>query len=164
MKDDGGLTPALAGQDRRERPPLPAFDLEAFLPYRLAAAASHVSREFADLYREQFGLSLAEWRILAHLSQTKEVSIRDIYDRVDMDKSKVSRAATRLEQAGYVAKLENPSDRRLISLSLTEAGSDLTAKIIPLALSFQEKLLTRLGETAPLLDAGLERLSAALKD
>ena len=145
--------------DRGDAPT--TFDLDKFLPYQLAAAASHVSREFAALYREEFGISPAEWRILAHLSQTEKVSVRDIHDRVDMDKSKVSRAAARLEQAGLVEKLANRTDRRLISLSLTVAGQDLVARIMPLALAFQERLVQRLGDIAPLLTAGLDRLSGS---
>lgn len=138
--------------------PIP-FDLDDFLPYRLAVAASHVSREFATLYREKFGISPAEWRILAHLSQTQKVSVRDIHRRVDMDKSKVSRAAARLEEAGLVEKLANRSDRRLVSLSLTTAGHDLVGRIIPMALAFQDRLIQRLGDVAPILTAGLDRLT-----
>ena len=139
--------------------PADMFKLDAFLPYRLAVAASHVSREFAALYQEQFGISLPEWRILAHLSQIEKVSVRDIHDRVDMDKSKVSRAAARLERAGLVEKLLNPEDRRLVSLSLTEEGRTLVGKIIPIALAFQERLIDRLGDAPEALVAGLDRLS-----
>lgn len=135
------------------------FDLDNFLPYRLAVAASHVSREFEALYRKEFGISNAEWRILAHLSQADKVSVRDIHKRVDMDKSKVSRAAARLEQAGLVEKLANRSDRRLVSLSLTTAGLDLVGRIMPMALAFQERLIQRLGDIAPLLASGLDRLA-----
>ena len=137
----------------------PTFDLEGFLPYRLAVAASHVSREFAALYRDRFGISLPEWRILAHLSQTDEVSVRDIHERVDMDKSKVSRAATRLEESGLIEKRTNPNDRRLVSLSLTDGGRKLIGQIIPVAEAFQDQLLSRLGSIAPDLDQGLSRLA-----
>lgn len=135
------------------------FDLDAFLPYRLAVASSHVSREFAALYQEEFGISLPEWRILAHLSQTDRVSVRDIHKRVDMDKSKVSRAAARLERAGLVEKLLNPYDRRLVSLSLTGDGRALIARIIPVALAFQEQLLARLDMDATVMVEGLDRLT-----
>ena len=135
------------------------FDLNDFLPYRLAVASSQISREFAALYRKEFGISLAEWRILAHLSQTEKVSVRDIHERVDMDKSKVSRAAARLEQAGLLEKLTNRGDRRLVSLSLTAEGRALIGRIIPMALTFQEHLVKRLGDVAPGLNAGLDRLT-----
>lgn len=130
------------------------FDLSQFLPYQLAAAAERVSRDFAETYRRQFGISIPEWRVLAHLAQAGEVSVRDIEGRVAMEKSKVSRAASRLEAAGYVAKRINPGDRRLVSLSLTEEGHALMQRLIPLALDYQTQLLKRLDmQGAPLATA-----------
>ena len=98
------------------------FELDRFLPYRLTVAAGRVSRRFARLYEAETGLSIPEWRVLAHLAQAGSVSVRDIHARVDMDKSKVSRAAARLEEAGLVQKLEHETDRRLVALSLTPKG------------------------------------------
>ena len=134
------------------------FDLETFLPYRLAMAAGRVSRDFSERYRSQFGISVAEWRVIANLTQKEAVSVRDIFERVDMDKSKVSRAASRLEKAGYVKKLVNPGDRRLVSLTLTQKGQALAARILPMAIAFQDEVLASLGETAQGLQAGLDRL------
>ncbi|MEL6794567.1 MAG: helix-turn-helix domain-containing protein, partial [Pseudomonadota bacterium] len=90
-----------------------AFELDRFLPYRLNVLAARVSRGFAAHYRERFGLSVAEWRVLAHLSQSDAVSVRDIHLKADLEKSKASRAAARLEEAGLVAKEGGVADRRL---------------------------------------------------
>ncbi|MFT4002907.1 MAG: MarR family transcriptional regulator [Rhizobium sp.] len=60
--------------------------------------------------------------VLAHLLEAGSVSVKDIHGHVDMDKPKVSRAATRLEDAGLVLKLEHEEDRRLVNLSLAPAG------------------------------------------
>ncbi len=131
------------------------FDLSQFLPYQLAAAAQRVSREFAETYRRDFGITIPEWRVLAHLAQEGAVSVRDIQLRVDMDKSKVSRAASRLEAAGHVAKLAHPHDGRLVALSLTKQGSALMEKLIPVALRYQDGLKLRLGPQAEGLTAAL---------
>ena len=140
---------------------MPDFDLDTFLPYRLATAASRMSRAFAERYRAEFGISIPEWRVLAHLHQSGGgVSVRDIEARVDMEKSKVSRAATRLEQAGLVAKVIDDSDRRLVSLSLTPQGQALIARILPVALRFQAEMQAQLGDLAPALDAALSALGA----
>ncbi len=101
------------------------FVLDEFLPYQLAVLAGRVSREFSAIYREKFGFGVSEWRVLAHLSQTGSVSVREIHEKVDMDKSKVSRAATRLEKSGYLTKQTNAEDRRLIELALTTKGCDV---------------------------------------
>ena len=138
--------------------PLDAFDLAGFLPYRLAAAAGRISRAFAERYREEFGISIPEWRVLAHLHHAGPVSVRDIEARADMEKSKVSRAASRLERAGYIEKTVNDSDRRLLQLKLTPEGRALMRRILPVAMQFQAEIRDRLGPAAEGLDAALDLL------
>ncbi|MCV2881745.1 MarR family winged helix-turn-helix transcriptional regulator [Actibacterium sp. XHP0104] len=134
------------------------FALDRFLPYVLSVTASRISKEFASRYRTEFGLSIPEWRVLAHLSQASEVSVREIHRKVDMDKSKVSRAATRLESAGYIHKVTDSADRRLVKLSLTPAGHDLIGRIIPIANAYQSELLTLLGDHEADFRAYLDKL------
>jgi len=135
-----------------------SFDLSAFLPYQMAVVSSRISREFAERYRAEFGLSIPEWRVLAHLAQSDAVSVREIHARVDMDKSKVSRAAARLESAGLIEKRENTEDRRLLDMRLTPKGQDLIARIVPIADTYQEELLAQLGALSPEFRAGLFKL------
>lgn len=137
------------------------FVLDDFLPYRLSVAASRISRRFARRYAAETGISAPEWRVLAHLGQAGSVSVRDIHARVDMDKSKVSRAAARLEEAGLVRKEDHDKDRRLVALSLTTEGEALVARLGQIAAAFQREIVAELGESAePLADA-LGRLTAA---
>lgn len=137
------------------------FELDRFLPYRLNVAAGRVSRRFARFYQAETGISIPEWRVLAHLSQGGSMSVRDIHARVDMDKSKVSRAAARLEEAGLVRKLGHDTDRRLVALSLTPAGEALMARLGAIAMAFQDELMAELGSNAAALDAGLGALIGA---
>ena len=137
---------------------MPQFDLSAFLPYQLATAAARVSRRFAKRYRTEFGLSIPEWRVLAHLAQSGAVSVREIQVRVEMDKSKVSRAAARLESAGLVAKRANAADRLLLDLTLTDAGRALMARILPVADAWQAEVLATLGPDAEPFRRALARL------
>ncbi|MFC2967410.1 MarR family winged helix-turn-helix transcriptional regulator [Acidimangrovimonas pyrenivorans] len=134
------------------------FDLADFLPYQLAVAAARVSRAFAERYRAEFGISIPEWRVLAHLAQAGAVSVREIHARVDMDKSKVSRAAQRLVEAGHVEKRPHAEDGRLIDLRLTPDGAALVARILPIATEFQRELVSRLGPDGAGLKRALRRL------
>lgn len=147
-------------QANGRRVALADFDLDSFLPYQLAVVAARISRDFATIYRDRFGLSIPEWRVIAHLGKSGSVSVREIHRRVDMDKSKVSRAAARLEENGLVTKAVNPSDRRLVSLELTEAGRQLVAEISPLARQFEAGVLARLGDDGPAFQEVLSRLMA----
>ena len=150
--------PQPQAEPQAQAEPLPGFDLNAFLPYRLVAAANRTSRAFAERYREEFGISVSEWRVLAHLHHAGEVSVRDIEARVDMEKSKVSRAASRLEAAGHITKRVNDEDRRLVQLRLTPEGRALVARVLPVAIRFQNEMLERLGPAASGLDAALSIL------
>lgn len=135
-----------------------SFELDHFLPYRLSVTAGRISRGFARLYESEAGLSIAEWRVMAHLQHEGSVSVREIHARVDMDKSKVSRAASRLEEAGLVQKLVSETDRRLISLSLTEQGDALMQRLLKIATDYQAELVAELGELGPAFEAALTKL------
>lgn len=126
----------------------PPFTLEDFIPYKLAVASTRVSRRFEKIYQERFGLNMPEWRVLAHLSVSGKVSVREIHQRVDMDKSKISRAASRLEDRGLLNKDPHPTDRRLLELTLTAQGQQMVAELAPLAQDYQAELLADLGNDA----------------
>ncbi len=124
----------------------PGLDLDRFLPYQVSLLAARLSAALSRVYAERFGITIPEWRVIAHLSQHRKVSVREVQARVGMDKSKVSRAAARLETAGLVEKRVNPGDRRLVELSLTRKGRRLFSEIAPLALAFEADLVAALPE------------------
>jgi DNA-binding MarR family transcriptional regulator len=138
------------------------LNLDHFLPYQLNVLASRVSNELAQVYADRFGLSIAEWRVIAHLAHNREVSVRDIQRRVDMDKSKVSRAAAHLEETGLIKKRVNAQDRRLIKLALTPKGEKIFEQIVPLALDYETQFLSTLTRAeAASFRTMIERLLAA---
>ncbi len=141
-----------------DTPTLSDFDLGSFTPYRLAVAAQKLSEMLARQYRDQYGVSIPEWRVMVHLINIEGASVRDIEKRVAMEKSKVSRAASRLEKNGYIRKTTNAQDRRLVHLALTEKGHALMAELVPLAAAFQQEIAKTLGETLNGLEAGLDKL------
>ena len=136
------------------------FILDDFLPYQLAVVAERVSRQFSRHYREMFGLSRSEWRVVAHLSQQPSVSVREIAAQAELDKSKVSRAVTRLETQGHVTKESSPADRRLVVLALTDKGRQMVAKLTPIAEAYQQEVLSDLASDADGFRSALKRLMA----
>ena len=112
----------------------PSLQLDGFLPYRAARLASLLSRGLAAEYESRYRISVPEWRVLVHLTQESEISVRDIKERVDMDRARVTRAVQRLDARGLVSKLVNERDRRLVRLALTpqvhaDFGNRLRAKL-----------------------------------
>ena len=124
----------------------PALLLEEFLPYRLAVLAHTVSRALAEVYTQEFGLSIPEWRILANLGRFGPLNAGELADRSSMDKPKVTRALQRLEARGLTRRRTEPSDRRQVRLALTRRGQAMFQQIAKLALAWQARLTASLAE------------------
>lgn len=136
------------------------FNLDTFLPYLFNVVAGRLSRDFAQQYKARFGIGVAEWRVVAHLSQSGTVSVREIHERVDMDKSKVSRAAARLEASGYLTKFRSETDKRLVDLTLTTKGHEMMQELAQMADAYQAEVLAELGDEAEALSKILARMKA----
>ncbi len=145
--------------------PAETLELERFFPYRIARLASDVSNRLAAVYGQRAGLSPSEWRVIAHLAASARISVRDIHERADLDKAKISRAVSRLEALGLVAKTVNRADRRLVELALTRKGHRVYREIVPLARAFEESLLSALGAAErETLERAIDALSDRLND
>ena len=63
-----------------------------------------------------------------------------------------------LETAGLIVKREHAADRRLVDMTLTEAGRALMARIVPVADAYQAEVLAALGPDARPFRRALMRL------
>lgn len=142
---------------------LPDFDLEKYLPYQFTVLAARLSAELAEQYKSKYDISIAEWRVLLNVGYSKDQSVRDIEKRVSLEKSKVSRAASKLQAKGYLVKNVDDGDRRLLKLVLTRKGSDLLRKLIPIAEAFQADLNQLLGAHRDELSSALDLLMEETK-
>lgn len=121
------------------------FQLDGFIPYRLHRAAEAVSRGFAEEYKAIYGLTHPEWRALAALGQNGRLTATEIGRHADMHKTQVSRAVTRLVARGWLTRHENPRDRRVEFLDLTEDGVAAFRRLTQVALRYQAQLVDQLG-------------------
>jgi len=122
------------------------FSLADFLPYQLSIASNAVSNKIARLYRDQFGLKVTEWRIMAMLADAGPATQRELTAGTLMDKVAVNRACKVLEQRGLAVRLPNSKDGRSHHLELTAEGSTMHSQIVPMAREVERKLLEPLGE------------------
>ena len=156
MSESNGMKTQQAGEDT-------ALVLDAFLPYRAARLATALSRALAAQYEQRYDISVAEWRVLVHLTQQTEISVRDIFTRVDMDRARVTRAVQRLAARGYVSKLVNQDDRRLVKLALPTSGTALASELSALAASFEAEIMAALPDgSRDQLMAQFNRIEAAI--
>lgn len=116
------------------------FALEDFLPYQLSVTANRISRLFARRYSRAFGISIAQWRVMAVLGRFGTLSPSGIAERTEMDKVKVSRAAARLAIAGLLSSEADAADGRVRRFALTPRGAAMHAAIIALARTLEAEL------------------------
>lgn len=105
------------------------FDLEHFIPYRLYQAMENSSQSFSHVYKTEYGLTRAEWRVLFNIGLYSPITARDIVDRTYIDKTKVSRAVQKLVAKNWVTKSGDTEDRRRQTLQLTGEGKRILKKL-----------------------------------
>ena len=120
--------------------------LSEFLPYQLSITSNAVSGRIALEYRQRFGLSVPEWRIMAVLGDAGPLTQRDLTRLTLMDKVAVNRACKVLEERGLAYRRPNEQDGRSHHLDLTETGVRMRDDIMPLALEMERRLFSTFTE------------------
>lgn len=138
--------------------------LEQFLPYRLSVLSNRISRAIAKRYAEAFDLTIPEWRVIAVLGRRQGLTAKEIAEATEMDKVAVSRAVARLVAARRLVGEIDAADARRQLLWLTPQGENLHARIAPIALATEQKLLASLSvRDRAELDSLIDRLLDAAR-
>ena len=136
------------------------LELEHFLPYRLSVLSNRISQEIAGLYAERFALNVTEWRLLAVLGRYPDLTATELVERTAMDKVAVSRAVASLVADGRLTRKVDGDDRRRTRLRLSAKGYRIYDEVAPLALAYQQRLLSSLDAAdRALLESLLSRLN-----
>ncbi len=76
-------------------------------------------------FEVEVGLSVATWFLLAMLIDEEGISQGDVSDRFEVDPSRITRLAQRLEKEGLLRRERDPEDNRVVRLHVTEEGRRL---------------------------------------
>jgi len=135
--------------------------LKEFLPYRLSVLSNQISRSISNNYEQQFSLSPAQWRIIAVLGEESDLSAAQVAERTAMDKVAISRAVKKLLAANRLERHFSESDKRRSVLALSEQGQEIYKQVVPLALTYETKIMRQLSKKElESLDYLLNKLSA----
>jgi len=122
------------------------LDLENFFPYQFSILAQQMSEYIAKIYREQYGLSRFEWRVMAAIAQTPDITAKEIIQVTRLDKMQVSRAIAKLSDNGYLNQQTSKMDKRSSTLSLSDVGTSLYGDIVPKVKEQEALLLSNLSD------------------
>jgi DNA-binding MarR family transcriptional regulator len=135
------------------------MELQDFFPYRMAVLSEAVSQCVAQVYRERFGLTRDEWRVLAALAGTGWMKTARVIETTTLEKMPVSRAVARLERDGLIERRPDPDDGRGHLLRIAPPGRALHAKVVPMVRAREAFLLEALDENERrLLDGAIDKL------
>jgi len=118
------------------------LQLEKFLPYVMNRLAETISSELSTIYSREYGLNVAQWRVLANLAQHKTLVAQEIVNFTAMEKSMISRAVNALTDRGLVTRKQAEGDNRAKTLRLTKTGAALYQSIVPNVLNWERELLS----------------------
>lgn len=146
------MQPAFLGEfaaDSVER-----LDLDDFLPHRLSMSSRAVSALVSRAYRDRFGLTPAQWRVMSLLAERGDQPLGALAAHTLMDRATAVRAAESLARRGLA--------EAGASARLTVSGEALYAEIAPLVRAYEAALTAGLAPTeVRLLKRLLLRLEGA---
>jgi DNA-binding MarR family transcriptional regulator len=100
-------------------------------------------RDLINLSHE-FDLSFSQMKALHYMHEETDLSVKALGERLGLSIAAMSRAADGLVQRDLMDRTEDPSDRRMKRLRLTEQGRELVMKMRELRMAGFEQFVATL--------------------
>jgi len=132
-----------------------------FLTSRLLILSNTLGLYSSRRYRDEFGVTLPEWRVLSIIAANEPTTARQVSRILATDKGWVSLSADKLKQRGFVVGTPDKRDARRTPLTLTKEGRKRHDAVLAVAQRRQERLAASLPDGSfDTFIACLERLQA----
>ena len=124
-----------------ERDGLRIVDIDYYAPFLLNAVSSAWHRKTSAIYRDRFGLGIAEWRLLSMLNIEPDITAARICEVLRMDKAAASRTLKRLNDWGLILYEAPASDPRKRRWRLSPEGLTTHDRILAIALDCEAEMV-----------------------
>ncbi len=121
------------------------FDLDRCVGYITDNAMKNLSEAFGSRLKDS-KVTRIQWIALYHIQRKGPISQRELSHLMNVQDSSAGRLIDRLERDGMVKRERNLSDRRLIMISLTEAGGILFDSVLPIGALYNQELVKNISE------------------
>lgn len=115
------------------------LDLDNYVPGLLLRLSNTISNSASIVYRERFGISITDWRLLSFFKLYPWSTGSQACELMGLDKAAVSRAAAFLLEQGWLE--DRPQGLRKIEYRLTPEGNRLHNDVYKVAMAREEALL-----------------------
>lgn len=121
------MPPGRLQRELKKRRPFASPEQEALL--NIARTADRFGICFARLFRE-YGLTPSQYNVLRILrGEGKPLPILDVADRMLAAVPGITGLIDRLERMGLIARERSTEDRRVVYVTITDAGLDLLGRL-----------------------------------
>jgi DNA-binding MarR family transcriptional regulator len=110
----------------------------------LLTDAARLLRKLIDRRLQPFGLTRAQWAVLAMLASRDGLSQSELADELEIEKSTVGRLIDHVEASGWIERRPTASDRRLWRVHLTEQARPLIERVTQVILATRIEMLNGL--------------------
>ena len=121
--------------------------LERRFGYRFHMISRRLGQHMLVHVGREYGLNLAEYRIMTVLANRKSPSVKDIAAHTNLDKAHVTRALAGLVDRGIADQRVDASDRRLREVTLTASGWTMIKALDRFVIDRQRRLEQRLSKS-----------------
>lgn len=104
--------------------------------------AARMLRTFADHKAAQFGITRAQWVVLARLDHSEGLKQSELAEILDLQPISLTRLLDKLCESGLIERRPDPIDRRAKRLFLTPAARPLLEKLVDLGEHLMATALT----------------------
>ena len=116
------------------------------MAFRLIHLADVISRAATTVFERRYGINNSELRALIVLREDQPLTLAELGRRGRIDKAWISRSIDSLQKRRLVNRNGHPTDSRMILISLTTEGVEMTRKLAPIAWERQKRLLSGLSQ------------------
>ena len=106
-----------------------ALKLENQLCFPLYAAAKEVVRRYRP-FLDKLDLTYTQYITMMVMWEEKEISVKDLGEKLYLDSGTLTPLLKSLEQKNYVSRRRSSEDERVLIVSLTETGEKLKEKAV----------------------------------
>lgn len=112
----------------------------------LLTDTARLLRKLIDRRLQPFGLTRAQWAILAMLATRDGLSQSELAEELEIEKSTVGRLIDHVEASGWIERRPMPADRRLWLVHLTEQAKPMIERVVQVILATRAEMLSGLTE------------------
>jgi MarR family transcriptional regulator, transcriptional regulator for hemolysin len=107
----------------------------------LLSDTARLLRKLIDRRLQPFGLTRAQWSILAMLASREGLTQSELADELEIEKSTVGRLIDHVEANGWIERRPMATDRRLWLVHLTDRARPMIAQVMDVILATRAEML-----------------------